>query len=309
MTERLLITGGGGFIGTNLIHELRRSTGYDLSVIDNESAGSLAPLSALGIPVVRADIRDVESVRRALAGVDTIIHLAADTRVLDSIQDPVRNFEVNVVGSFHLLRLAREAGVTRFINASTGGAILGDAPAPVHEDMPARPLSPYGAGKLAVEGYCSAFGGAYGLRSASLRFSNVYGPHSGRKGSVVAHYLKQLLKGEELVVFGDGGQVRDFLFVGDLACGIRQAVEAGVAGVFQLGSGRPTTVNELLSAIREIVGAGVAVRVRYEDFRPGEVHTTWCNISKARAAFGFSPQTSLLDGLRSTWQWFRSQEQ
>jgi UDP-glucose 4-epimerase len=308
MSERLLITGGGGFIGTNLVHELRRAGGYEISVIDNESAGTLAPLAALGVHTIRADIRDAAAVRRALDGVDTIVHLAADTRVLDSIRDPERNFDVNVAGSFHLLRLAKETGVRRFLNASTGGAILGEAPAPVHEDMPARPLSPYGAAKLAVEGYCSAFAGAYGLQAVSLRFSNVYGPHSGRKGSVVAHYLKQLRSGEELVVFGDGSQVRDFLFVGDLARGIRQALAAGVSGVFQLGSGRPTTLNELLDAIRQVIGPGVSVRVRYEEFRAGEVHTTWCNISKARAAFGFNPDTPLLDGLRSTWQWFQVED-
>ncbi len=311
MTERLLITGGGGFIGTNLIHELTESRGYQISVIDNESTaapGSLDAMHTNGVRVVRGDIRDLDVLRRALDGVDTVVHLAADTRVLDSIADPVKNFEVNAVGTFHLLRLARQAGVKRVVNASTGGAILGDAPAPVHEDMPARPLSPYGASKLAAEGYCSAFSGAYGLSTTSLRFSNVYGPHSGKKGSVVAHYLKQLLKGEELVVFGDGSQVRDFLFVRDLARGVRQALEARVCGVFQLGSGRPTTLNELVAAIRDTVGASVNVRVRHADFRPGEVRVTWCDISKARGAFGFSPDTSLKEGLLATWEWFLSHE-
>jgi UDP-glucose 4-epimerase len=175
----------------------------------------------------------------------------------------------------------------------------------VNEAMPPMPLSPYGASKLAVEGYCSAFAGAYGMKSVSLRFSNVYGPGSFHKGSVVAHCFKRLLHGEEIVVFGDGSQVRDFLFVGDLARGIRRAIDAGVTGVFQLGSGQPTSLNELIAAIRRTVAGQVEVRVRFAAFRPGEVHTTWCDVTKARSTFGFEPITSLENGLATTWQWFR----
>jgi UDP-glucose 4-epimerase len=305
LAERLLVTGGAGFIGANLIDDLVRAGGYEIRVVDNESTSRLERIPAHGVNAIRADIRDLEVVGRALDGVDTVVHLAADTRVMDSIADPAKNFDVNVAGSFHLLRLARDAGVKCFVNASTGGAILGDAPSPVHEEMPARPLSPYGASKLAVEGYCSAFAGAYGMKSASLRFSNVYGPRSFHKGSVVAHYFKLLLKGDELVVFGDGSQVRDFLFVGDLVHGIRAAIQSGVSGVFQLGSGRPTSVNELIEAIDRTVAGEAEVRVRYAPSRRGEVHTTWCDISKARTTFGFEPATSLEDGLRTTWTWFR----
>ena len=305
VATRLLITGGAGFIGVNLVDELRRVPDYDITVLDNESTGRFERIAARGIRTLRGDIRDAEILRQALDGVETVVHLAADTRVMDSIADPALNFDINVAGSFQLLRLARDAGVTSFVNASTGGAILGDAPSPVHEEMPPRPLSPYGASKLAVEGYCSAFAGSYGMKSASLRFSNVYGPGSFHKGSVVAHYLKRLLNGDELVVFGDGSQVRDFLFVGDLVRGIRAAITNGVSGVFQLGSGRPTSVNELIAAIGRTVAGETAVRVQYAPFRPGEVHTTWCDISKARAAFGFEPATSLADGLSTTWTWFR----
>jgi UDP-glucose 4-epimerase len=306
LAKRLLVTGGAGFIGANLVDELRRAGGYDITVVDNESTGSLERIAAPGLTTMRGDIRDAAVLRQALAGVDTVIHLAADTRVIDSISNPAHNFDVNVVGSFHLLGLARDAGVACFVNASTGGAILGDAPSPVHEDLPARPLSPYGASKLAVEGYCSAFAASYGMKSASLRFSNVYGPRSFHKGSVIAHYFKRLLKDDEIVVFGDGSQVRDFLFVGDLVRGVRTVIDSGISGVYQLGSGRPTTLNELIAAIRRTVADDVQVRVRFEAFRPGEVHTTWCDISKARSAFGFHPTTCLEDGLRTTWGWFRN---
>jgi UDP-glucose 4-epimerase len=309
VAARLLITGGAGFIGVNLIEELTRAGDYDITVLDNESTGTFAQLAPFRVTTVRGDIRDAGAVRDAIAGVGTVVHLAADTRVIDSIADPSTNFDVNVAGTFNLLQLARQAGVKAFVNASTGGAILGEAPSPVHEDLPARPLSPYGAAKLAAEGYCSAFAGAYGLGSVSLRFSNVYGPRSYHKGSVVAHYFRQLMEGRELVVYGDGTQTRDFLFVTDLVHGIRRAIERGVTGVYQLGSGRPTTINALIEAIRRTVDRGADVRVRYADARAGEVHTTWCDITKARRAFGFDPATPLDAGLDATWRWFRAAQQ
>jgi len=260
-----------------------------------------------GVRFLAGDICDNDALAIALEGQEAVVHLAADTRVMDSIADPERNFEVNVVGSFRLLQACRAHGVERIVAASTGGAILGEAPAPVHEGMPAQPLAPYGASKLAMEGYLSAFAGAYGLKTCALRFSNVYGPRSFHKGSVVAHFFKRLLAGEELVVYGDGTQARDFLYVDDLVEGIRRALDAGATGIYQLGSGRPTTINELLVAIRDVTGYE-SLPVRYASFRPGEIHTTWCDISKARWDFGFNPDTSLIEGLKRTWNWFKENQ-
>lgn len=299
---KLLITGGAGFVGTNLIAHLRDVGGYDITVIDNESLGRRENIAAFDVRFVRGDIRDIEALRSVARGQDAIVHLAADTRVMDSIEDPRFNFENNVVATFNLLQVAREAGVGRIVNASTGGAILGEAPAPVHEEMVARPLAPYGASKLAVEGYLNAFGATYGLKTCSLRFSNIYGPRSFHKGSVVAHFLKRILAGETLTVYGDGTQVRDYLFAPDLVDGIRRAIEAGAQGVYQLGSGQPTSVNALIEVIREVTGREVGVD--YADFRPGEVHTTWCDVSKARKEFGFDPATPLREGVAETWKWF-----
>jgi UDP-glucose 4-epimerase len=203
-----------------------------------------------------------------------------------------------------LLQRARAAGIKRFINASTGGAVLGEAIPPIREDMPARPASPYGASKLAGEGYCSAFRQAYGLPTISLRFSNVYGPRSLHKRSVVAHYLKCMLKGEDLIVYGDGNQVRDYLFVGDLVDGIEKAMQSASGGAVQLASGRPTTINELIDMIRQTVGDGYPLRVRNEAVRTGEIRATWCHIDAARRHLNFDPRTSLSDGLRQTWNWF-----
>ena len=300
--KNILITGGAGFIGVNLCAHLAAHGGYDVTVLDNETMGDRRHLDGSGARFVEGDIRDAQALDKVVAGQDVVVHLAADTRVMDSIENPDYNFDVNVNGSFRLLQACRKHGVGRVVAASTGGAILGEVPPPVHEEMVAMPMAPYGASKLAMEGYLSAFSGAYGVQGCALRFSNIYGPRSYHKGSVVAHFYKQMLAERELVVYGDGSQARDFLFIGDLVEGIRRAMEIDATGVFQLGSGRPTTVNELLDIIRDVTGR--SPQVRFEDFRAGEIHTTWCDISKARAGLDFDPATQLSDGMRQTWDWF-----
>ncbi|MFV0473283.1 MAG: NAD-dependent epimerase/dehydratase family protein [Pikeienuella sp.] len=303
--KSILITGGAGFVGVNLTHYLTARGGYRITVLDNETLGDRRHLEPYGVNFIHGDICDESALKRALEGRDFVVHLAADTRVMDSIENPRHNFEVNVAGSFRLLEACRALGVNRVVAASTGGAIIGEAEPPVHEGMVAAPLAPYGASKLAMEGYLSAFSGAYGVTSCALRFSNIYGPRSYHKGSVVAHYYKQILAGKELVVYGDGTQARDFLFIGDLVEGIRSAMESDATGVFQFGSGRPTTLNELLDVIRDVTGRA-DIPVRYADFRAGEIHATWCDISKSRAAFGFDPATTLRDGMKQTWDWFQA---
>lgn len=300
--KRVLITGGAGFIGVHLADHLTQSGGYEVSVLDNESLGDRANLDLDRVRFLGGDLRSRSDVRGAVEGQDAVVHLAADTRVMDSIADPARNFENNVVGTFNLLEECRDLGVGRIVAASTGGAIVGDVPPPVHERMAPQPTSPYGASKLMLEGYLSAYTGAYGIRGCALRFSNIYGPKSFHKGSVVAHFYKRILTGEPLVVYGDGSQARDFLYVGDLVEGIRVAIDSDAVGAFQLGSGKPTTVNELLELMRTATGR--ELDVRYEDFRAGEVRQTWCEVDKARQGFGFDPRTALDEGLRRTWEWF-----
>ena len=302
----VLITGGAGFIGPHLADFLVRKGGVSVTVIDNESLGHRRHLDLDRVRFVHGDLRNPGELRAALAGQDVVVHLAADTRVIESIADPRHNFESNVVGTFNLLELSRELGVSRVVAASTGGAILGDVEPPVHEQMAPQPTSPYGASKLMLEGYLCAFASSYGISTCALRFSNIYGPRSFHKGSVVAHFYKQILDGETLVVYGDGSQTRDYLYVGDLVEGIWAAVESGVQGAFQLGSGTGTTINSLLDEMRTVTGK--AIEVDHQDFRDGEVRDTWCDISKARAGFGFDPTTSLREGLGQTWAWFASQQ-
>lgn len=299
---RILVTGGAGFVGSNLIARLGERGGHDVIAFDNEALGRGEDIADLECRFIHGDIRDAGALAQALSGVEAVVHLAADTRVIPSIEEPAFNFGVNVAGSFALLEAMRAAGVARLINASTGGAIVGATEPPVDETMPPAPISPYGASKLAVEGYCSAYAGSYGMRCASLRFSNVYGPRSWRKGSVVALFIRRILRGEPLVIYGDGSQTRDYVHARDLADGIIAALESEATGVFQLGTGVPTALNDLVALLREISGRDIAVEHR--PVRAGEVVHSWCDIARARGRLGYSPPTELCEGIEETWRWF-----
>jgi len=301
--ENVLITGGAGFIGRHLATHLT-DHGFTVTVLDNESLGDRRHLDLDKVRFLAGDLRRADDVRAAVEGQHAVVHLAADTRVMDSIEDPTFNFDNNVVGTFTLLNACRELGVGRVVAASTGGAILGEVDPPVHEGMAPMPTSPYGASKLLLEGYLSAYASSYGLSTCALRFSNIYGPRSFHKGSVVAHFFKQVLAGERPTVYGDGSQTRDYLYAGDLVEAIRVAMQSDVTGPYQLGSGHGTTLNQLLDTMRGVTG--LPIEVDYVDFRAGEVRDTWCQVDKARAGFGYDPRTSLEEGLRLTWDWFQT---
>jgi UDP-glucose 4-epimerase len=302
MGKRILVTGGCGFVGTNLVPMLEQA-GHWVRVLDSETLGRREHLDSFSGEFVKGDIRDPDALYAALDGIEAVIHLAADTRVIDSINDPLHNFDVNVVGSFRLLQSMRARRIDRMINASTGGAIIGDVTPPVHEGLVPQPIAPYGASKLAVEGFCSAWSGSYGLRTLSLRFANVYGPRSFHKGSVVASFFKQILRGRPLIIYGDGSQTRDFVFVDDLCRGIARSLDCDVSSVIQLGSGVPVSINTLIDMIRPLV-APLPVQVEYREARQGEIAHTWCDITRARALLGFDPATPLARGLAQTWEWF-----
>jgi UDP-glucose 4-epimerase len=306
---RLLVTGGCGFVGVNLIDFLRRESKCDIVVLDNLTLGRREYLAPYEVKFVEGDIRDVAVVNEAMRGISSVIHLAADTRVIDSIQNPLINFEVNVSGTFNLLQAAKKAGVEAFVFASTGGAIVGHAVPPVHEQMPPRPISPYGASKLAGEGYLSAFSGSYGMKTTALRFSNVYGPRSYHKGSVVAQFYKNILEGKEISVFGDGEQTRDFVYVDDICRAILANVAAKTGGgVYQLGSGMATSVNHLLQLIGEAIYPMPMPRIVHLPARAGEVLHTFSKINLAEEKLGFSPRMPLREGLRITWEWFQARQ-
>lgn len=303
--KSFLVTGGCGFIGVNLLARLA-SLEASVRVLDNLSLGRREDIEGLGAELQIGDIRNLPAVARACQGVDVVVHLAAHTRVIESIANPELNFDVNVVGTMNVLRACREAGVKKMIFASTGGAILGERDPPVHEEMAPHPLSPYGASKLAGEAYCSAYSASYGLNTVALRFSNVYGPYSYQKGSVVAQFFKNLVREEPIVIYGDGEQTRDFIYVDDLVEAILLAVNADTPGeAFQIASGQETSIHTLIGAMRR-AAPGAAFDVRYEPARPGEVLRNYALIDKAHRILGYAPKTLLEDGLRKTWAWFRA---
>jgi UDP-glucose 4-epimerase len=306
--RRILVTGGCGFVGVNLIPALLERS-HEVRVLDNLSTGRREDVEAFKVELMLGDIRNEADAARAMEGVDEVVHLAAHTRVMDSIEDPRVNFEINALGTLNLLLAARKTGVKKFVMASTGGAILGEKEPPVHEEMVARPLSPYGASKLAGEGYCSAFHGSYGLQTVALRFSNVYGPYSYLKASAVAAFYKRILQGQPLTIYGDGNQTRDFLFTEDLVAAVLMAIEKAPGGeVFQIASGRETSVNELIATMREVVPEA-RFETKHEPARRGEILRNYSDISKARKILGYAPQTDLPTGLKKTWDWFLSNKE
>jgi UDP-glucose 4-epimerase len=300
-----LVTGGCGFIGVNLVSRLA-ARGDRVRILDNLSLGRKEDVEGFGTEILVGDIRDPEIVKKATEDVEVVVHLAAHTRVVESVTNPKLNFEVNAVGTINMLLASKAAGVRKFIFASTGGAILGEQEPPVHEGMVPRPVSPYGAGKLAGEAYCSAFSGSFGLNTVALRFSNVYGPYSYHKGSVVAQFLRNLMQRQPLIVYGQGEQTRDFLYVDDLVDAVLLADRAETPGeVFQIASGRETSIATLIERMKELLPS-VKFQIRHEEARSGEIFRNYASIDKARRSLGYEPKIELSEGLRRTWDWFLS---
>jgi UDP-glucose 4-epimerase len=300
---RTLVTGGCGFIGANLVPMLL-GRGSDVRVLDNFAIGGPDRLAGHEVEVVEGDVRDADAVARATAGVDAVIHLAAAGNVADSVTDPLANFEVNARGTLNALQAAVSADVERFVFASTGGALIGDAPPPVDESSVPRPISPYGASKLCGEGYCRAFNGSYGLSTLALRFANVYGPRSELKKGAVTTFIKRALAGEPLTIYGDGKATRDFIFVDDLCAGIGAGLQTREAeGVIHLASERETTISELARLVLDATGADVPIE--HVDRRRGEVERNFAIARLAADVLGFRAAVGLEDGLAATVEWFR----
>jgi UDP-glucose 4-epimerase len=306
MTEpkRVLVTGGAGFVGATLVRQLVER-GHSIRVLDDYSTGDPAHLAGVDAELVEGDIRDQAALDAALAEIDAVIHLAAAGSVIKSIEDPVANFDVNVLGTFRVLDAARRAGVERTVQASTGGALIGDATPPVDENSLPKPISPYGASKLAGEGYAYAFSQCYGLRTVSLRFANVYGPWSARKQGAINMFFKAIHAGEPMVIYGDGTSSRDYTHVDDIARALRLALEGDVPGgtVLHIASGIETTVADLADLCR--AAAGVPDHpVEYRPGRPGEVGRNFASYDLAEKMLGYAPTISREDGIASTWQWY-----
>lgn len=305
---RVIVTGGLGFIGQNLaLHLRRRIPGVKLTAID-WFRGAAPDEEAVFDDVLHRCFADPWSLE-LYAEADVVVHLAARTTVQESIEDPEATFRENVIKTQTLLeQLRRSAPGAKLIFASTGGAIIGDHDGPIHERINPRPLSPYGASKLAVEGMLSAYQGSFGLRSASLRFSNVYGPNSRRKGSVVAAFCKRIAAENTVQINGDGEQTRDYIYVADIAEAIARVIETPQAtGVYQLGTGVGTSINTLAGLFRMILSSNPPALVHAPALR-GEVRHNCCDITRIRTELGFTPQWSLEDGVRATLDWFAAEQ-
>jgi UDP-glucose 4-epimerase len=302
---RVLVTGGAGFVGATLVRRLVGS-GHSVRVLDNYSTGDPANLAGVDAELVEGDIRDVAALDASLAGIEAVVHLAAAGSVVMSVTDPVTNFDVNVVGTFRVLDAARRAGVERTVQASTGGALIGDATPPVDETSLPKPISPYGASKLAGEGYAHAFAHAFGLRTVALRFANVYGPWSDRKRGAMTLFFKAIHDGEPIVIYGDGSASRDYIHVDDISAALELALDSDVPGgtVLHIASGVETTVGELADLCRAAADAPDHP-VEYRPRRPGEVDRNFASYDLARKVLGYSPSIAREAGIRSTWQWFQ----
>ena len=275
-----------------------------MRALDNFSRGSRDYLTGVEAEVVEGDIRDEAAVAKAIEGVDTVVHLAAFGSVVESVDDPLENFDVNVRGTLVVLRAAAAAGVEKVVFASTGGAIMGNTPPPVDETSLPWPISPYGASKLCGEAYCHAFAGSFGLPVVALRFANVYGPMSDHKKGVITNFIKQSLRGEPIVIYGDGTASRDFLYVDDLCDGIAAGVDADLRDdVVHLASGEETTINDLARLILQLTDAS-DTPIRYEERRRGEIERTFARPERAAELLGFEPAHSLAEGLEKTVRWF-----
>jgi UDP-glucose 4-epimerase len=303
---RTLVTGGAGFIGSNLVDALL-TRGDDVAVVDDLSTGRRSNLDGAlerGAALHHADVRDAAAMREIVAGERpaAIFHLAAHIDVRRSVADPAFDARINVEGTINLLEAARDAGVERFVFASTGGAIYGEsAVVPTAETEPPSPLSPYGQSKYAAEGYCRLAALLHGLSTISVRYANVYGPRQDPlgEGGVIAIFCGRLREGGRPKIFGDGTQTRDYIYVADVVDATLTAAGSAATGSFNVGTGRETSVLELVEGLRQLAGSqGFAPE--HEPPRLGEVHRSCLDPQLAGATLGWSPRTSLEEGLRLT---------
>ena len=309
--SRVLVAGGAGFIGSHIVDALLRR-GTEVGIIDDYStgdAGNLAPPSSPLVRVHRGDVRDEAFVTEAVRGYDAVVHEAARVSVTRSVEDPELTNAVNVGGTVNLLCAARDAGVKRFVYASSSSVYGETEVQPKVETMAPDPISPYAVSKLAAENYCRVFASVYGMETVSLRYFNVYGPRQkhGQYSGVIPAFVKRVMENRPPIVFGDGEQTRDFTYVGDVVSANLLSLEApmkpGQAEVLNIGSGRNVTLNELAATITALMGRP-ELKPEHAAPRAGDVRNSLSDISRAASAIGYSPKVSLEAGLTSVIEWF-----
>jgi len=303
LVDRVLVTGGAGFIGSHLVDGLM-SGGFDVVVLDDLSSGRRENLSLhLGEPnfcLVEGDVRVKADVKKALEGVNVVFHLAAIVSVDFSVKNPLLVNEVNVGGTLNVLKESLKAGVKRFVYASSCAVYGEPVRLPIDEEHPTKPMSPYGVSKLAAEHYCRVFYGVYGFETVCLRFFNVYGSRQvvGPYSGVIMKFIDRLKRGEEPIIYGDGEQTRDFVFVGDVvdACLRTMRCKNCVGETINVGSGVETTVNKLADVLIELFGSR-NIKPVYAEPKAGDIRRSYADLSRAERLLGYKPGKSLMEGL------------
>jgi UDP-glucose 4-epimerase len=304
-----LVTGGAGFIGSHLAEELIHR-GHRVRVADSLITGKRRNLDHVSdVEFLEGDLAEAAIAERAVQGMDFVLHQAAIPSVPRSVKDPVASNRANIDASVSILVAARDAGVKRLVYAGSS-SVYGDTPTlPKREDMPPNPLSPYALQKLVAEQYCQMFTRLYGFETVAIRYFNVFGPRQdpgSPYSGVISLFSTALLDGRQPVIYGDGGQTRDFTYVANVVDGVLRACDApNVSGeMINVATGGRVSLNELLRTMNKIVGTNL--EPIYQDPRAGDVRDSQADISKAKRLLGYEPSVGLEEGLRKTLEWWRS---
>ncbi|HSM85257.1 MAG TPA: NAD-dependent epimerase/dehydratase family protein [Candidatus Limnocylindrales bacterium] len=303
---KALITGGAGFIGSN-IAALLLEKGHEVTVLDNLMSGYHQNIQDLPLSFIHGDVCNAETVKSAARGMDVIFHLAASVGNKRSIDNPILDSQINVLGTLNVLEAARFHGVRKVVASSSAG-IFGELKTmPIREDHPVEPDTPYGASKLAGEKMCLAYARLYDMECVCLRYFNVYGVKQryDAYGNVIPIFVHKILAGEPITIFGDGEQTRDFINVRDVAAAnYAAALSKGVSGAFNLGSGTHITINHLVELLRRF--AGMKFHVEYGPPRKGDVRHSLADLSQARERLGFTPSVKMEEGLPAYIEWAKT---
>jgi nucleoside-diphosphate-sugar epimerase len=305
---RVLVTGGAGFIGSHLCRRLVRE-GHEVRALDNLSSGRRDNLGDADVDLMVGDLRDPSTAGLAVQDAEIVLHHAAIASVQYSVEQPLDEQQVNVVGTLRLLEAARHAGVRRFVFAASAAAYGIDPTVPKREEMTALPVSPYGLSKVAGEHYCRVWSHVYGLETVCLRYFNIFGPRqdpASPYSGVISIFARRMIDGVAPTIHGDGEQSRDFTCVDNVVAANLAAMAAPVAAgeVYNIGTGRGITVNELVASLNQILGSDLVPK--YGPSRVGDVRVSVADIGRARRDLGYDPRVGFEEGLRQTVDWMRA---
>lgn len=302
---KALVLGGNGFIGSHLVDRLLRD-GHSVRVFDHGPEQFRAPLA--GVEYRFADFSEAAAVAEALAGIDVVFHLISTTVPSTSNLDPVGDIQNNLVNTVRLLQLMTQQGIRRIVYLSSGGTVYGIPDVvPIPESHPLRPICSYGVVKVAIENYLHMFHRLHGLEYVVLRASNPYGERQGHTGvqGVIGTFMRKIVAGEPIEIWGNGGVVRDFIYIGDIAELCVLAAQSDVIGTYNAGTGVGYSINEIVKTMAGVTGR--EIEPIYRAGRGYDVPSVVLDVAKAKSAFQWLPQTTLPDGLNLSWQWVAAQ--